>query len=193
MKKETDRREPTDDEAREMLRKRLAETIRWCSTRGSGKDPAGSLRNSALKPGSFGGQGEQALPEDERHARRQETAEKLATARRKLVRQETFGYWKELPDLGGGRILLYEPDRSKFDGAAQKASKGLFDLNSAPPWDTWLCYFAAEPGLLLAWIPPELVPLAESGLKKVKDGSLSWAAEQEGELSKQLKEWGMLG
>jgi hypothetical protein len=55
MSKETDRREPTDDEAREMPRKRLAETIRWCSPRAGGGDPAASLRNSALKPRSFGG------------------------------------------------------------------------------------------------------------------------------------------
>ncbi len=180
-----------DGDARETLKKRISETLRWCSTRLKSGD-AGSLRTPVLKPGSMGGPGEDPLPADRRHEIRQEEVERICLVRKRLVRQDTWGYWKLPADLGGGRILLYQPDANRFDGAASRASAGFFDGDNLPPWDTWLCYFAEDPGILLAWVPPEFVSAADEGIQANPERCIRWAAQDSGELSRQLKEWGLL-
>jgi hypothetical protein len=179
-------------EARETFRRRLAETIHWCRKRASKENPAGSLRTPALKPGSLGGHGEESLPAGRKHAWRQAAVEGLANSRRELLAKEGFGYWR-LPDgLGGGKLVLYEPDRNLFDGGAEASSEGFFDANSVPPWDTWVCYLAEDPGTLVAWVPPALLAKAGAGVAANPEGCLSWAAEAKVELAQVLREWGIL-
>jgi hypothetical protein len=185
--------DPEEEEAREAFRKRLAETIHWCAMRLSAADPRGSLRSLFLKPGSLGAAGEPPLPRGERHLLRQEEVETLASRRLEWVKRDGFGYWKLPPELGGGRLLLYEPDRSEGNGKALEASGGFFDPGGAPPWDTWVCYFADDPGYLLAWIPGPFLQSAEGAVRAAGDGSLAWAKEKDTELTRRLGEWGMLG
>ena len=35
---------------------------------------------------------------------------------------------------------MHAPDDNLADGAAALASRGFFDEDNAPPWDTWLWY-----------------------------------------------------
>jgi hypothetical protein len=73
-----------------------------------------------------------------------------------------------------GRLLLYAPDESLFDGAAQYTSKGFFDVNNIPPWDTWVCFFEKY---LVSWVPPQLVELASQGIDVNPEGCILWAPE----------------
>lgn len=81
-----------------------------------------------------------------------------------------------LGSLEGGRLLLYAPDENLFDGAAQYSSKGFFDVNNVPPWDTWVCFFEQY---LVSWIPPQLVELANQGIDANPEGCILWARETE--------------
>jgi hypothetical protein len=78
--------------------------------------------------------------------------------------------------LEGGRLLLYAPDENLFDGAAQYTSKGFFDVNNIPPWDTWVCFYE---NYLVSWVPPRLVELANEGIDVNPEGCILWAPETE--------------
>jgi hypothetical protein len=56
-----------------------------------------------------------------------------------------------------GRLLVYEPLETVTDGASNSSSRGFFDIEDAPPWDTWFLYSA---GSISSWVPEALVQLA---------------------------------
>jgi len=64
-------------------------------------------------------------------------------------------------DQGKGRMLIYVPEENVADGASEAASSGFFDLYDAPPWDVWVAY---SDHTLLAWVPPQLIGLAQIGI-----------------------------
>lgn len=73
------------------------------------------------------------------------------------------GHYPSAIDTGpnGGKLLLYAPDENLFDGAAEYSSKGLFDVDNIPPWDTWVCFFGEY---IVSWVPPQLLDLANAGI-----------------------------
>jgi hypothetical protein len=79
-----------------------------------------------------------------------------------------------LNDLAGGRLLLYSPDENLCDGAAQYTSKGFFDVDNIPPWDTWVCFFEQY---LVSWVPPKLVELANQGIDVNPERCILWAPD----------------
>jgi ferredoxin len=73
-----------------------------------------------------------------------------------------------------GRLLIYNPWENVADGASQVSSLGFFDINDAPPWDTWIHY--AE-GRLVSWVPNELIKLAQDGIDANPVQCIQWADE----------------
>ena len=71
-----------------------------------------------------------------------------------------------------GRLLLYEPYENVCDGASEYSSNGFFDVNDAPPWDTWVSF---DGRTLLSWVPPVLVPLAQAGIDANAVDCIRWA------------------
>ena len=72
---------------------------------------------------------------------------------------------------GGGRLLIYFPSESLADGAAEVQSKGFFDYDNVPPWDTWVAY---SDRTLLSWIPAQLVPLVQRGIDVNPEECIRW-------------------
>ena len=70
-----------------------------------------------------------------------------------------------------GRLLLYTPDETGKDGASEYASLGFFNQCDAPPWDTWIAY---SDRTLLAWVPTELVGLAQRGIDDNPLECIAW-------------------
>jgi hypothetical protein len=77
-------------------------------------------------------------------------------------------------DLQRGRLLLYAPDENLADGAAQYSSKGFFNWDNQPPWDTWICFHEQY---LVSWVPPQLLELAKIGIEVNPEECISWAPE----------------
>jgi hypothetical protein len=81
--------------------------------------------------------------------------------------------------LAGGRVLVYFPDDELADGAAEVQSEGFFDVHNTPPWDTWLA-MAEDVGrsernpYLLAWVPDELIHLAQWGIDVNPEECILW-------------------
>lgn len=91
-----------------------------------------------------------------------------------------------------GALIYFEPALSMYDGAAMMGSGGFFDVENFPPADTWITYVSKhdsgkwESGFLLAWVPDELVDLADEGVRVEPSGSLRWADEESDEFIQDL-------
>jgi hypothetical protein len=93
-----------------------------------------------------------------------------------------------------GRLLAYFPDAELFDGAAQAASDGLFDVHSAPAWGTWVGYFEESADsdsvyvrYLLAWISQGLVKRATIGIEVDCTASIQWVDDTSLEIKSILR------
>jgi hypothetical protein len=70
-----------------------------------------------------------------------------------------------------GRLLLYEPLETVTDGASDSSSRGFFDIEDAPPWDTW---FLCSEGSIFSWVPEALVPDAQAGIDANPVDCIHW-------------------
>jgi hypothetical protein len=89
-----------------------------------------------------------------------------------IVRRSEFVRGRELsPDENAGKLLVYAPEENLADGAAQLESKGFFDGDNVPPWNTWVAF---SHGILLSWIPPQFVGLAQNGIDVNPECCIRW-------------------
>jgi hypothetical protein len=79
-------------------------------------------------------------------------------------------------DLASGKLLRYEPDFNVSDGASQDTTYGYFDVNDAPPWDTWICFTDRS---LISWVPPSLIDLVRSGIEVNPVDCIGWVDNQQ--------------
>jgi hypothetical protein len=127
---------------------------------------AGQLRSSCLQPARF--------ESGQSSAERAQIVETLSDKRAEQLRLGHFYPSPPLEGLAGGRLLLYSPDENLFDGAAQVSSKGFFDVDNIPPWDTWVCFFQRH---LVSWVPPQLLELAGQGIDVNPEQCILWASD----------------
>jgi hypothetical protein len=71
-----------------------------------------------------------------------------------------------------GRLLHYWPHENLACGAAEYSSKGFFDQNNVPPWDTWVSF---KGRILVSWVPAILIPLAQDGIDANPEACIAWA------------------
>jgi hypothetical protein len=146
------------DEAR--MRKQLLEAMAWCASRVDAKAPKTSLRSDQLRP-------QAEYDEDDGLTIWTEPAmiDQVVGARARL----TVG----MPQaLVGGRILLCYHDENNHNWASAEASQWFFDGHDNPPCDTWVGRYEDA---LVAWVPPEVVRLAQAGIDTECVGMLDWA------------------
>jgi hypothetical protein len=182
----------TDDDMKQ-FRQRLAETIAWCAERGSASDPTGSLRTELLRPADLIEiEGEYAEVIAERRA----ILRALAGKRAGFLRAS--GRYPSAPaqDIADGRLLLFNPEDTLADGAAEVASNGFFDLDNVPPWDTWVCYVVEDAeryrSYLISWAPPQLVAMADAGIDVNPEGCILWAADLDAAFTRRLRQAGIV-
>jgi hypothetical protein len=126
---------------------------------------AAQLRTPALQPNYL-------IDENRNENERRDLVFSVVQKRSELLCSRGQG---KLPDLGEnqgeGRMLIYVPEANVSDGASEAASSGFFDLYDAPPWDVWVAY---SDGTLLAWVPPQLIGLAQMGIDVNAVECISW-------------------
>ena len=145
---------------------RLAETIAWCAPRVRGDDPRHSLRSDELRPSYLENSRESSV---RTVASRRERAVKLDPASGPASRR-------------AGRLLVYFPDANLADGAAEVASRGFFDVDNVPPWDTWIALANDGPAIVdssfheyvIAWVPRELIGEAQAGIDVNPEECIVW-------------------
>ena len=75
-------------------------------------------------------------------------------------------------ELKAGRLLLFAPSETLSDGAARYASKGFFDDDNVPAWDTWIAYLE---NYVVSWVPPQLIELVNDGVDANPERCILWA------------------
>ena len=148
----------------EPLRDVIAEAVTWCVPRADLKDPAGSLRRLP-DPVQYVGH-LNAYPE--------RVVEALVDSRRQALR----GTPERIPGLAGGRLLAYLPDEELSDGAAEEETRGFFDVNNAPPRDTWIRHAMLNgKRVLVAYVPAVFLPSVERGIYVNPEQCILWLDE----------------
>ena len=152
----------------------LSETVAWCSSKSLQSD---QLRSRELDPSallrvpSLDEVGVEVLLQ-----RMRESVQRAVYAineRRSALVRDT-GMEVADPALARrskGKLLLYEALETVTDGAAASSSRGFFDINDAPPWDTWFLY---SDGTIFSWVPESLVQRAQAGIDANPVDCIHW-------------------
>ncbi|NOK23634.1 hypothetical protein HMI50_42305 [Corallococcus carmarthensis] len=97
--------------------------------------------------------------------------------------------------LQGGRLLVYFPDDNTCDGGAELATRGYFDVDNVPPWDTWVGMFREDPesdtqsaDYLIAWVPPVFLDAVAQGIRVNPEVCIQWLEDSTTMMAKRLKD-----
>src|SRR5262245_47134966 len=134
---------------------RLTETIFWCRGAGFLLQPRTSLRTCKPDQSDLRSQHHQVFSVSLERSRRLSASGKRN--------------FSSVTGLCGGRLLAYFPDDNLADGVAEAESKGFFDIDNIPPYDTWVWMVRdiktfehadgekgeIEANYLVAWVPPD--------------------------------------
>lgn len=98
-----------------------------------------------------------------------------------------------MPDLAGGRLMIFYPDANLTDGSAAEVSERFFDDFNIPPWDTWISFFVDNTikpphnsRYLLAYVPVELIELADHAIRINPEECIVWLDQTEFPLKNRL-------
>ena len=148
---------------------RLAQAIAWCQPRADAAAASTSLRSERFRPRILEID-RAAVVRDVAHSRSYDPVARAAVP------------VSATEDLLGGKLLVYFPDMELADGAAEAETMGFFDVNDAPPWDTWVALFSdLEPigeadraVYLVSWVPATLTSLVQRGLDVSMTECIAW-------------------
>lgn len=163
---------PVDATAAERrFRTRLCETIRWCEPLATLNNLRSCLRSEEFKstlklePDSIDIWVDR-LQVEQLVAARANKLSKLQT-QQALVGESAFS----------GRLLAHLMDYSNHNGLSDDESKGFFDTNDTPPWDTWIDVVSCDSlydDILVSWVPQDFVHFVDRGVEAECMGMLSW-------------------
>lgn len=189
----------------------LAETIVWCAPRATPLELGASLRSLPLL--------NQPSIESQSIDKWRQAVSDIATTRAMFLRDAGTYPQEPASDLAGGRLLLYAPDETLSDGAADVSSGGFFDSDNVPPWDTWVAYIediATDPqhgnpwfleafrrdqeitnepmqlAYVVCWVPPCLLEAADAGIDANPEQCIEWLANRDTSFIRALQEMGLL-
>jgi hypothetical protein len=155
----------------------LTDAIAWCTVAGSLSYPKTSLRTCKPELDDLIDQHSQVFRVGLKRSRR------LLSAGREDLPAVT--------GLCGGRLVAYFPGDSLSDGLTETESKGFFDVNDIPPYDTWVWIVrnvrrwesaghttsGREANYLVAWVPPDFIALADTGISVNPGNCIMWLDE----------------
>jgi hypothetical protein len=152
----------------------IGETTAWCTHRLLRAD---DLRSSTLDPSptlgvpSFKELGIDAFVKAKRDSYQRAT-ESIKRKRSEVLCNAATPTVEPAEAQALGRLLLYEAMETVSDGAAEASSHGFFDIEDAPPWDTWFWY---KEGTIFCWVPESLVSDAQAGIDVNPVDCIRWA------------------
>lgn len=165
----------------------LTETIVWCLQAGNIADPKASLRTFEPRTPPLTSQ----------------SSPVFCVALDRSDRLSSIGQLDPIPvtDLQGGRLLAYFPDDNLADGYAEEVSKGYFDVDNIPPYDTWVWMVEQVKNMtwsdgtsgpmpanfLVAWVPPAFLEIANEGVRANPEECVAWLDELDSPFTQTLK------
>ena len=131
-------------------------------------------------------------------AEQQAIVDQVAHQRAKLLREQGIYPRDMTPDLAGGRLLLHDPYNTDSSGGSWGCSGAFFDVDDAPPWDTWITFVREEhPGpewntFVVAWIPATLLAVAQRGIEYCAVPCTDWAENVDTAFTRTLRAAGIV-
>jgi len=156
------------------LLRALGETVAWCTRHLLDSD---RLRSQELDPNSFlsipalGEQEIRAYIKEKRDSYRR-AMESINRKRSEILHRATIQPVDLAEAQALGRFLLYEFMETVSDGSSEALSHGFFDMEDAPPWDTW---FWLKGDTIFCWIPDSHVSNAQAGSDANPVDCIHWA------------------
>jgi hypothetical protein len=149
----------------------LRETQAWCATRADLGRPKDCFRDERLKP--------PVLPQS-----RLDVVEHVRRSRHLYLDRHASVH----PAMTvGGRLIAYSPDLNLACGVCEFETRGYFDVNNTPPWDTWVALLHAPnanhwESSLIAWVPSIFVPLVQASINVIPEDCVLWLDDCPGSL-----------
>lgn len=165
----------------------LTETAAWCLQVGNIADPKTSLRTFEPRTPPLTSQDTQVFC--------------VSLDRSRRLRSIGQGDLAPVTDLRGGRLLAYFPDYNLADGYAEEVSKGYFDVDNIPPYDTWVWMVEnvenvtrddgttvrMPANFLVAWVPPVFLEIANKGVRGNPEECIAWLDELDNQFTHTLR------
>ncbi len=101
-------------------------------------------------------------------------------------------------NLGNGKLMVFFPENTLWDGAAELSTDGFFDDYNIPPWDTWVGYFEDDlpegytlfdechSKYLVSWIPESFIEIADDGIMVNPEECIMWLSDSKTKLAEIL-------
>lgn len=142
----------------------LRETQAWCAAKADLARPKDCFRDERLRP--------ELLSPSRRHA-----VDDVRRSRRLYSDGQVSADLETV--IAGGRLIAYSPDSNLACGMSEVETKGYFDVNNTPPWDTWVALLDAPnskhwESTLIAWVPLAFVPLVQAGIDVIPEQCVLW-------------------
>jgi hypothetical protein len=151
----------------------LSETVAWCLRRPVQHDRFRSPEldpSALLKVPRFSDSDIEVWLERKRESY-QSAVRAVSANRSAVVRDRNIQVADPAVAKSKGRLLLYEALETVTDGASESSSRGFFDIEDAPPWDTWFLYSV---GSIFSWVPEALVQAAQAGIDANPVDCIHW-------------------
>jgi hypothetical protein len=153
----------------------ISEAVTWCSYR---QHPSNRFRSPELDPlailsiPSFSHDSEsiEAWIEKKRDSYRR-AIPWINQTRSELLRTAGITATGAVNHFTQSRLLLYEPLETVSDGAAEAASIGFYDIEDAPPWDTWFLY---QNNAIFCCVPESAISAAQAGIDANPVDCIHW-------------------
>jgi hypothetical protein len=153
----------------------VLETVTWYSSRQFSGKP---FRSPELNPCAildipdFSHSSEVGAWIEKKRVRYGQAISWINETRSTLLKREGIEASNAIYALSEIKLLLYEPLETVSDGAAEAASRGFYDLEDAPPWDTWFLY---EDHAIFCCVPEFAVGRAQAGIDANPVDCIHWA------------------
>jgi hypothetical protein len=159
-----------------VLLQTLSETAAWCSQR---ERLGSSFRSPELDPSAIlempkfpdDKESIKAWIEVKRDSYRRAT-QWINQTRSELLKAAGIETLTATDALSKIKLLVYEPLETVDDGAAEAASIGFYDLQDAPPWDTWFLYADRA---VFCCVPEFSITRAQDGIDANPVDCIHWA------------------
>ena len=158
----------------------FAEAVTWCSRRPSSGNP---FRSTELDPSAILDIG--SFPNDRKSIEKwidkkrdsyRRAVSWIGQARSELLKKTSIEISDSADPLSKSKLLLYEPLETVSDGAAEAGSQGFYDVEDAPPWDTWFWYAG---GAIFCRVPEPAIGAAQDGIDANPVDCIRWTSWSE--------------
>jgi len=154
----------------------ISETAAWCAHR---QLLGSSLRSPELDPFAILDIPSWSTKSEPFEVWRKKTRDSYRRAiswinqtRSELLKTATLATREATNPPAESKLLLYAHLETVSDGAAEAGSSGFYDVEDAPPWDTWFSY---ENEIIFCCVPESAISAAQAGIDANPVDCIHWA------------------